>query len=228
MKELKKYLSSPPLLSKQKEGETLLVYLTVSEIAVSAVLVREDEEYEALIAGLELARGLDSEVIEIKCDLQLVVNQVYRIFETKEERMQQYVVKVQALLERFREWSINHIPREDNTKADALENLGSSTKIQGSESGTIVQLMNSSLDTDGYYEVNSTSLVWDWRNEIIDYLEHGKLPEDPKSSRALRAKAACYSFKKGQLYRKSFQGPLARCLGASEANYVMREVHEGI
>lgn len=102
---------------------------------------------------------------------------------------------------RFPEWSITYIPREDNAEADALANLGSSKEIKGSESGTIVQLMNSVLDTDGYYEVNSTSLVWDWRNEIIDYLEHGKLPEDPKASRALRAKAARYSFKRGQLYR---------------------------
>ncbi|XP_019240713.1 PREDICTED: uncharacterized protein LOC109220702 [Nicotiana attenuata] len=191
-------------------------------------LTNNEAEYETLISGLELCRGLDSKVIEIKCDSQLVVNQVYGIFDTKEERMQQYVVKVQDLLARFQEWSITHIPREDNVEVYALANLGSSTKIKGSESGTVEQLMNSVLDTDGYYEVNSTSLVWDWRNEIIDYLEHGKFPKDSKSSRALRAKAARYSFKKGQLYRKSFQGPLARCLGASEANYVMREVHEGI
>ncbi|XP_070050695.1 uncharacterized protein [Nicotiana tomentosiformis] len=157
-----------------------------------------------------------------------MVNQVYGIFETKEECMQQYVVKDQALLARFGEWSITHIPRKDNAEADALANLGSSTEIRGSESGTVVQLMNSVLDTDGYYEVNSTNLVWDWRNEIIDYLEHQKLPEDPKASQVLRVKAARYSFKRGQLYRKSFQGPLARCLGASEANNLMREVHEGI
>lgn len=43
LRELKKYLSSPQLLSKPKEGETLLLYLVVSEFAVSAVLVREDE-----------------------------------------------------------------------------------------------------------------------------------------------------------------------------------------
>nr|XP_009803654.1 PREDICTED: uncharacterized protein LOC104248990 [Nicotiana sylvestris] len=43
LRDLKRYLSSPPLLSKPKEGETLLVYLTVSEIVVSVVLVREDE-----------------------------------------------------------------------------------------------------------------------------------------------------------------------------------------
>ncbi|XP_070032891.1 uncharacterized protein [Nicotiana tomentosiformis] len=191
-------------------------------------LTNNEAEYEALIAGIELALGLDSEVIEIRCDSQLVVNQVYRIFDTKEECIKQYVVKVQALLVRFWEWSITHIPREDNAEADALGNLGSSREIQGSESRMVVQLMNSALDTDGYYEVNPTSLVWYWRNEIIDYLEHGKLPEDPKASRVLCAKAACYSFKKGQMYRKYFQGPLARCLGAPEANYVMREVHEGI
>nr|XP_033516585.1 uncharacterized protein LOC117280920 [Nicotiana tomentosiformis] len=32
----------------------------------------------------------------------------------------------------------------------------------------------------------------------------------------------------GQLYRRSFQGPLAWCLGASEAEYMMREVYEGV
>ncbi|XP_070054983.1 uncharacterized protein [Nicotiana tomentosiformis] len=153
-------------------------------------LTKNEADYEALIAGLELARGLDSEVIEIKCDSQLVVNQVYGIFDTKEERMQQYVVKVQALLARFREWSITHIPMEDNAETDTLANLGSSTEIQGSESRTIVQLISSALDTDGYYEVNSTSLVWYWRNEIIDYLEHGKLPEDPKPSRVVHVIAS--------------------------------------
>ncbi|XP_070054159.1 uncharacterized protein [Nicotiana tomentosiformis] len=124
-------------------------------------LTNNEAEYEALIAGLELARGLDSSFIEIKCDSQLLVNHVYGIFDTKEERMQQYVIKVQALLARFREWSITHIPREDNAKIDALSNLGSSTEIKGSESGKVVQLMRSVLDTDDYYEVNSSSLVWD-------------------------------------------------------------------
>ncbi|XP_070030058.1 uncharacterized protein LOC142166990 [Nicotiana tabacum] len=121
-----------------------------------------------------------------------------------------------------------HILRKENAEADALGNLVSSIEMKGSDSVTVVQLMHSVLDVDNYYKVNRTNLVWDWRNEIIDYLEHGKLLEDSKASRALRAKVARYSFKRGQLYMKSFQGPLARCLGASEVNYVMREVHKGI
>nr|XP_009769794.1 PREDICTED: uncharacterized protein LOC104220595 [Nicotiana sylvestris] len=83
------------------------------------------------LGGLELARGLESQVIEIKFDSQLVVNQVYEIFEAKEECMQQYVVKVQDLLARFSKWSITHIPREENREADALANLGSSTEMKG-------------------------------------------------------------------------------------------------
>nr|XP_033516170.1 uncharacterized protein LOC117280560 [Nicotiana tomentosiformis] len=113
-------------------------------------------------------------------------------------------------------------------EADALANLGSSTKMKGSDSSTVVQLMHLVLDADSYYEVNATNLVWDGRNEIIDFLEHGKFPEDPKASRALRTKTARYSFKGGQLYRRSLQCLLARCLRASEANYVMREVHKEI
>ncbi|KAK3037797.1 hypothetical protein RJ639_030716 [Escallonia herrerae] len=41
--ELKTYLSSPPLLSKQFPREDLFLYLSVTEVAVSAVLVREED-----------------------------------------------------------------------------------------------------------------------------------------------------------------------------------------
>ncbi|KAK3012745.1 hypothetical protein RJ639_008093 [Escallonia herrerae] len=40
--ELKTHLSSPPLLSKPFPGEDLLIYLSVTEVAVSTVLIREE------------------------------------------------------------------------------------------------------------------------------------------------------------------------------------------
>ena len=42
--DLKKYLSSPPLLSPSKLGEVLYLYLAVSQAAVSAALIREEDE----------------------------------------------------------------------------------------------------------------------------------------------------------------------------------------
>ncbi|GAV72988.1 RVT_1 domain-containing protein/NMT domain-containing protein/NMT_C domain-containing protein/Lycopene_cycl domain-containing protein, partial [Cephalotus follicularis] len=43
---LKKYLASPPLISKPKDGENLYLYLAAAPGAVSAVLVREEEQVQ--------------------------------------------------------------------------------------------------------------------------------------------------------------------------------------
>ena len=43
-KELKAYLSTPPLLSPSQPGEELFLYLAVSPAAVSAALIREEEK----------------------------------------------------------------------------------------------------------------------------------------------------------------------------------------
>ena len=42
-KDLKKCLSSPPLLSPSKPGEELYLYLAVSQVAVNTALVREED-----------------------------------------------------------------------------------------------------------------------------------------------------------------------------------------
>ena len=41
--EMKRYLSSPPLLSPTKPGEELFLYLAVSPAAISTALVREKD-----------------------------------------------------------------------------------------------------------------------------------------------------------------------------------------
>ena len=47
--DLKRYLSNPPLLSPSKQGESLYLYLEVSETAVSATLIREEDRKQLLI-----------------------------------------------------------------------------------------------------------------------------------------------------------------------------------
>ncbi|XP_013651718.1 uncharacterized protein LOC106356520 [Brassica napus] len=60
LQELKSYLTTPPLLSKPLHGEVLLLYLAVSEHAVSAVLVREEGNKQLPIYYVSKAL-LDSE-----------------------------------------------------------------------------------------------------------------------------------------------------------------------
>ena len=47
--DLKKYLSSPPLLSPSKPGEDLYLYIAVSQATVNATLVREEEGTQRLV-----------------------------------------------------------------------------------------------------------------------------------------------------------------------------------
>nr|XP_016467672.1 PREDICTED: uncharacterized protein LOC107790280 [Nicotiana tabacum] len=55
---------------------------------------------------------------------------------------------------------------------------------------------------------------------------YGILLEDKKKAQELCQKAARYCLNQGNLYRKMFGGPLARCLGPSQTEYVMKEIQK--
>ncbi|XP_075075859.1 uncharacterized protein LOC142162823 [Nicotiana tabacum] len=186
-----------------------------------AMLINNEVEYEAMIAGLELAKGLGAEVIEAKCDSLLVVSQVNGSYEAREDRMQRYLDKIQVTLRRFKEWTLIHVPREQNSEVDALANLGSSAEEEDLLPRAMVQLIKSVVE-EGHAEINFTILIWDWRNRYTAYLKDEKLPADPKESRALRTRAAWFSLdENGALYKRMFDGPLAVCLGPGDTDYVL-------
>ncbi|XP_070029345.1 uncharacterized protein [Nicotiana sylvestris] len=158
----------------------------------TAKLTNNEAKYKAMIAGLELAKSLGAEIIETKCDSLLVVNQVNRSYEVREEKMKRYLYKIHVALHRFKEWNLVHVPQEQNSEADALANLGSFVEEDDLLPGDVIQVSKLMIE-EGHVDINSTSLTWDWRNIYIDYLKNGKLPADPKESRALRTKAAQFS-----------------------------------
>ncbi|XP_009601523.1 uncharacterized protein [Nicotiana tomentosiformis] len=195
--------------------------------AIKCYLITNNEaEYEAVIAGLELTRELSIEQNVIKSDSQLVVNQMQGTCIAREARMQQYLKKARELIRQFQSWKIVQIPTEENTKADALANLASVTEITSAENAIVIYLFYSALDQDKN-EVSFNNLTWDWRNELVNFLQYGTVPEGKKESRSLRRKAARYCLIRENLYRKLFGGPLAGCLGPAQIESVMKEVHEG-
>ena len=51
-------------------------------------------EYEALVAGLDLAKATGAVRVVIHCDSQVVTNQINRDYECKGERMKKYLEQV--------------------------------------------------------------------------------------------------------------------------------------
>jgi ribonuclease HI len=84
-------------------------------------------EYEAVLAGLTIAREVGALDIEIRSDSQVVVGQISGEFATQGGRLAKYLEKVHDLQSSFRTMTVTKIPRERNVQADALARAGSAT-----------------------------------------------------------------------------------------------------
>ena len=60
-----------------------------------------EAEYEAVIAGLNLAHSMEVDQLEVCSDSQLVVRQIEDTYEAKSEKMILYLKKVRDLLKKF-------------------------------------------------------------------------------------------------------------------------------
>ncbi len=80
-------------------------------------------EYHALIRGLERARQCDPQPITIYSDSELLVRQVTGEYEVKSANLSPLHRQVQMLLLRIGGWSLQHLRREENRRADELANL---------------------------------------------------------------------------------------------------------
>ena len=79
-------------------------------------------EYRALLLGIERARALGADEIELVGDSELVVKQVRGEYRVKDAALKELHNRVRQKLERFDDWSIRHVRREDNEHADRLVN----------------------------------------------------------------------------------------------------------
>ncbi|GKD74999.1 reverse transcriptase domain-containing protein [Tanacetum coccineum] len=158
-----------------------------------------EAEYEALIAGLKIAKKMG---------------------------MIQYLEKVKALIGNFKKISIKHVPRSENKKADALRKIASTSFAHLSKQVLVEELKEKSINEAEVLvvveEEGST-----WITLIYEYLMEETLPAEKKKARVVKRKSRQYAAINGILYNKSFLGPWLRCVGPLQENYVLREIHEG-
>jgi len=68
----------------------------------------------------------------------------------------------------------------------------------------------------------------DWTTPITSYLKDGMLPDNKEAARKLKVQAIWFVLIKDILYKRGFSRSYRRCFISKEADYVMREVHEGV
>ncbi|XP_070045771.1 uncharacterized protein [Nicotiana tomentosiformis] len=91
-------------------------------------------EYQALIIRLEMALDMNILQLEIYDDSKLIINQLLGSYEVKKEDLLPHHQYASGLLERFDQVFLNHVPREENRKPDALANLATMMALGENES----------------------------------------------------------------------------------------------
>ena len=183
-----------------------------------------EAEYQALVAGLDLAKVAGATSVVIYCDSQVVTNQVNGDYKCKGEKMKRNLDQVKRRVDDIKA-KIIQIPRGENEQADHLAKAASAEHMI--THGNVLSFVQLSpvIDSDDVQEIGSES---NWTTPIVSYLKNGVLPDGKEAARELKVQAARFVLIKDVLCKKGFSYPYLRCLGNDEADYIMKEVHEGI
>ena len=155
-------------------------------------------EYEAVVAGLDLAKVAGAESVVVYCDSQVVTNQINGDYECKGERMKRYLDQVRARIDDL-EAKVIQIPRGENELADRLAKAALAEHMI--TPGNVLSFVQLSplIDPGNMQEIRSER---NWTTQITSYLKDGLLPEEKEAARKLKVQAARFVLIKDILYKR--------------------------
>ncbi|GJU71914.1 reverse transcriptase domain-containing protein [Tanacetum coccineum] len=248
-KQLKQHLSELPLLVAPKLKEELIIYMSASHRAISAVLMTERVMVQMpvyFVAEIFLSASY--------CGYYRPTHQTNNVTSRRGSTI--------TKMERHAGRTQYHIPPTDVRKGTNTSGLpcGKAKRrlaryTHGTEFTYLLRFQFTASNNEAEYEaliaglriaaqigvcnVHKKSIQEEevatvveeegpiWMTPIMEYLKDGTLPGDRKEASKLCIKARQYELMAGVLYRRSFLKPWLRCVGPLQADYVIREIHEG-
>lgn len=95
-------------------------------------------EYQALIIGMEIAREMGISRLEVRGDSKLIVNQMNDLYEVRKPDLLPYHAAARRLALSFPYFNIEHVPRGQNARADALAGLAAAISLPKGETLNVV------------------------------------------------------------------------------------------
>ncbi|XP_028062797.1 uncharacterized protein LOC114266101 [Camellia sinensis] len=180
-----------------------------------------EAEYEAVIAGLELALQIPIDELSMYGDSELVVKQLRGEYIVKKTSLIPYHERADQLLSQFRKTHIFHVKRRTNARADSLASLAASLTLPDSKTITITvgerRVLQPLKEVSDLVPILVVTMKGeneeDWREPFIAYLQHGRLPEDKVKRIEVKRRATKFVlWKDGTLYKRSLDGMFMRCI----------------
>lgn len=96
------------------------VLATVSECI--GITTNNVAEYEALIGGLRAAAPFRARTVRVRADSLLMIKQLLGEYRVRQAHLRPLYDQARELLRGYQEVDLAHVPRAENTEADALVN----------------------------------------------------------------------------------------------------------
>ena len=164
-------------------------------------------KYQALILGIQMATEMGIKNLGVYGDSQLVIYQLLEEYGVKKEDLIPYHRYALQILDMLDTVKLQHIPRSANKMVDALANLVATLVLGAEEDMTILvcsKWVVTSSEDEFMKEVGAISVYEvkkeDWRQSLIDYLKHGKLPSDMRRKMEIQRSASCFVYYNETLY----------------------------
>ena len=131
----------------------------------------------------------------------MVINQLLDEYEVKKENLVQHYKQALCLLNKLDVVKLEHVPRSANKMADAIVSL-TATLVLGAEEGMTIPVCSCwfvlSDNEDLEEDVNMICVLEtdaeDWYQPIIEYLEHEKLPSNPRHKIKIQWRALSFFY----------------------------------
>ncbi|XP_057755528.1 uncharacterized protein LOC130974687 [Arachis stenosperma] len=171
-----------------------------------------EAEYEALMLGLKMAQEVDIKKLHVKGDSNLIIQQILGGYGTKERSLALCREQVWRMMKVFDKISFEHVPRIENKHAYALATLGSRVTIQNGQHALEHRVAESPAREEGMSVEEKTN---DWRTPIHEQLKTLNITKETRGFFLLN----------GQMFRKSNDGLLMKCVGEEEGKEKAEQLH---
>jgi hypothetical protein len=147
---------------------------------------------------MELLLEVGAETVEIFRDSKLVISQLTEEYRCESKLLFSLWVQCQELMAQFRYTKFYWIPRTHNSKANDLAQMASGYKGVADRADLQVHLLDQG----------------DWRADIFNYLKDSAR----RAPKGIRYKAMNYVLIGDNMFYRTLEGLLLKCLGPIESN----------
>jgi ribonuclease HI len=133
-------------------------------------------EYEALLLALRKMKALGQQTFIIRTDSKVIQEHIEKESETRNPVLMKYFEKVREMERRFKGYSVQHIPRDDNNEADKLAKAAA--RNQEMPPDVFFEIIKEPYIKESKTKIVNVVETPDWKSKIMAYLRVHNEPQD--------------------------------------------------